>query len=442
MAQPPKVPSAFSRHDCTPAATIPTMGSVQMAPGPYFTTGDSLRPHDLRGDAANSAYPELGQPTTDDMYALADDALQQANQQERSQFAALIEASTVAAARSEDNATQELDNNGVLRRGLRRESRKIPGRINADLGTVLENSQTNGSATETKKRKRDGEDVGSIQTPNASSALFRQPSSTGKKHTRPPMQKLFNSLELAPENFLQLQAAAKAYMLDDEHPERRDTVGQRGKSDLDMVKLRLFNCVKDFLETERIGEQFFGAQVLGDDGKERTMIWPKDKNRIIAVVTPILRRVITNERQRQYAVETRKGGSEASAKKRKLNNEGESDLDLMQNHVYSGSPLLFQELTGAQLEEYDAWQSYDIEPLITKLNFNGTGGLTRTQLHNIIASLDYHIRVHHNNPQNALECSVECGNSYVERILESGIFDGLNWLYGIARGEVPEPREM
>jgi hypothetical protein len=34
---------------------------------------------------------------------------------------------------------------------------------------------------------------------------------------------MFSSLEISPENFLHLQAAAKNYMLDDEHPERRDS---------------------------------------------------------------------------------------------------------------------------------------------------------------------------------------------------------------------------
>ncbi|EOD52760.1 hypothetical protein UCRNP2_461 [Neofusicoccum parvum UCRNP2] len=99
---------------------------------------------------------------------------------------------------------------------------------------------------------------------HSAAALFRTPSTgsggTAKKHTRPPMSKLFSSLQLTPENFLRLQAAAKQYMLDEAHPERQSCVGSRGKGDTDMVKLRLFNCCRDFLG-DGIGERFFGPDV-------------------------------------------------------------------------------------------------------------------------------------------------------------------------------------
>lgn len=140
------------------------------------------------------------------------------------------------------------------------------------------------------------------------------------------MSKLFMSLQLSPENFLQLQAQAKTYMLDSTHPERQNCVGSRGKGDnMDMVKLRLFNCVRDFLN-DGSGEQFFGehvdnpdekeameaARALGEDKipnyKER-LVWPRDGGKIIHLVTPLMRRMVTNERQRQYAIETRKGGT-------------------------------------------------------------------------------------------------------------------------------------
>ncbi|OAL56973.1 hypothetical protein IQ07DRAFT_24186 [Pyrenochaeta sp. DS3sAY3a] len=158
-------------------------------------------------------------------------------------------------------------------------------------------------------------------------ALFRPASeSTARKYTRPPMSKLFMSLQLSPESFLQLQAQAKMFMLDPAHPERQDCVGNRGKGDnMDMVKLRLFSCVQDFLNNGA-GEQFFGervvnpnekevmetARVLGGEGKvpafKGRLVWPKDAGKIIHLVTPLLRRMVTNERQRQYAIETRKGG--------------------------------------------------------------------------------------------------------------------------------------
>ncbi|KAK8212361.1 hypothetical protein IWZ01DRAFT_263573 [Phyllosticta capitalensis] len=153
---------------------------------------------------------------------------------------------------------------------------------------------------------------------HSAAALFRQtPTDSRKKYTRPPMHKLFSDLQLTPENFVRLQACAKSYMLDDGHPERQECVGNRGKGDADMVKLRLFNCARDFLNGG-VGERFFGPYVPTPteydtiDGKpvapDRKWIWPRDANKIVSLVTPLLRRMVTNERQRQYAQETRKGG--------------------------------------------------------------------------------------------------------------------------------------
>jgi hypothetical protein len=166
---------------------------------------------------------------------------------------------------------------------------------------------------------------------HSAAALFRRSSDkTSRKYTRPPMSKLFMSLQLSPENFLQLQAQAKAYMLDTTYPERQNCVGNRGKGDTDMVKLRLFNCVRNFLD-DGVGEHFFGenvekpgerdtmeaARALGEDkapaARERLM-WPRDGNKIISLVTPLMRRMVTNERQRMYAIETRKGGAKKKGK--------------------------------------------------------------------------------------------------------------------------------
>ncbi|KAF2823501.1 hypothetical protein CC86DRAFT_372447 [Ophiobolus disseminans] len=161
---------------------------------------------------------------------------------------------------------------------------------------------------------------------HSAAALFRRSTEkTSHKYTRPPMSKLFMSLQLSPENFLQLQAQAKAYMLDTSCPERQNCVGNRGKGDTDMVKLRLFNCVRDFLN-DGVGDEFFGenvekpgerdtfeaARALGEDKAPNTggiLTWPSDGNRIISLVTPLMRRMVTNERQRMYAIETRKGGA-------------------------------------------------------------------------------------------------------------------------------------
>jgi hypothetical protein len=166
---------------------------------------------------------------------------------------------------------------------------------------------------------------------HSAAALFRRSSEkTARKYTRPPMSKLFMSLQLSPENFLQLQAKAKTYMLDTAYPERQNCVGNRGKGDTDMVKLRLFNCVREFLNNG-VGEEFFGenvekpgerdnieaARALGEDkapNAEGRLTWPKDGNKIISLVTPLMRRMVTNERQRMYAIETRKGGSKKKDK--------------------------------------------------------------------------------------------------------------------------------
>ncbi|KAJ8613332.1 hypothetical protein MRB53_037019 [Persea americana] len=108
----------------------------------------------------------------------------------------------------------------------------------------------------------------------SAAALFRRPPPTARKPTRPPMSKLFASLSLPPERFLILQSAAKAYMLDPACPERRACVGNRGRDEGDMVKFRLYNCVKQFLVEEGRGEEFFGVGVKGrrrEDGAGRGM---------------------------------------------------------------------------------------------------------------------------------------------------------------------------
>jgi hypothetical protein len=195
---------------------------------------------------------------------------------------------------------------------------------------------------------------------HSAAALFRRSSTkeTARKYTRPPMSKLFMSLQLTPENFLHLQAQAKAYMLDAAHPERQQCVGNRGKGDTDMVKLRLFNCVRDFLD-DGAGVQFFGehvekpaerdaieaARALGEDNPaaEARLIWPRDANKIISLVTPLLRRMVTNERQRMYAIETRKGGSkkkeeEGSVEASSVHNNEELASGGMSDHRQAMDP--------------------------------------------------------------------------------------------------------
>ncbi|KIX01555.1 uncharacterized protein Z518_09281 [Rhinocladiella mackenziei CBS 650.93] len=150
------------------------------------------------------------------------------------------------------------------------------------------------------------------QLHSSASILFREPSSKSSKYSRPPLGNVFASLELAPENFLRLQAAAKAYMLDEAHPERREVVGHRKNPGVtNVAKLNLWNCVEEFLSGQGNGEKYF-APGAGEDipgSPPRTMFWPQDSQMIIKRVMPLMRKMVTNERQRIYAATTRKQGT-------------------------------------------------------------------------------------------------------------------------------------
>lgn len=154
---------------------------------------------------------------------------------------------------------------------------------------------------------------------------------------------MFESLKLGADEFLDLHAQAKSFMLDPAHPERLATVGIRGKSDSRGIKLELSRCTAQFLEGG-VGLQFFGHEAVrqatehdhdevdanGDneaqDGslvegtttqrrhrrnrqqekQQATPVWPEDRDQLIALCMPLLRRIITNEKQRQYAASSRK----------------------------------------------------------------------------------------------------------------------------------------
>jgi hypothetical protein len=95
------------------------------------------------------------------------------------------------------------------------------------------------------------------------------------------MSMIFASLDLNPEQFLYLQAAAKTYMLDRHHPERVDYVGKRrGNTDI-TIKFKLFACVKTFLEAEGWGEKYFGVEA--PDAKSRKLKWPQMKNESVDI---------------------------------------------------------------------------------------------------------------------------------------------------------------
>ncbi|RMZ85043.1 hypothetical protein DV738_g3, partial [Chaetothyriales sp. CBS 135597] len=157
------------------------------------------------------------------------------------------------------------------------------------------------------------------QLHNSAAVLFREPSAKSKKYSRPPLGKVFSSLELAPELFLRLQNAAKDFMLDPNHPERRDVVGHRRHTGgTDVAKLKLWNCVEEFLRDAGNGDRFFapgvGHNIPG--APERTMFWPEHAQQITKACMPLLRKMVTNERQRLYASETRRSGVKKDESKR------------------------------------------------------------------------------------------------------------------------------
>lgn len=295
---------------------------------------------------------------------------------------------------------------------------------------------------------------------HSAAALFRQPSSN-KKYTRPPMSKLFSSLELSPENFLHLQAAAKGYMLNDEYPERRDCVGQRGKGDTEMVKLRLWNCVRNFLEAEGNGERFFGENVVNEGMGARTYIWPRDQQKIISLVIPLLRRMVTNERQRQYAIETRKGGATDERRRRKttdsfqdLNGPRFSPEQQLQMHgqghrvedigqTMAPPPIQAPQsqmdsnqnmgLTDLLLDGYTMdWgeisRAYDMYNQDFGLdNLWSISGLQQPDWRGLVAAVESHYHVVHNGDY---ECASACEDANISRIIHSNTASDLPWRIG------------
>lgn len=299
---------------------------------------------------------------------------------------------------------------------------------------------------------------------HSAAALFRQPSHS-KKYTRPPMSKMFSSLELSPENFLHLQAAAKAYMLDDRYPERRECVGQRGKGDTEMVKLRLWNCVRHFLEAEGHGERFFGEHVA-NDGIPRAHVWPRDQQKIISLVIPLLRRMVTNERQRQYANETRKGGGAEERRRRKTDENlpsvnqdtslpPEEQLQMhTQHHMseeFAPQPQMAQMqqplnlgltdlLLGGYPTDWNALgKSYDTYNSGYELdNLWSISGLQQPDWRGLVAAVDSHYQFVHNGDH---QCPVPCEDENINRIMNSESASGLRWRVG-GRGDQPARNEL
>ncbi|KAF2221469.1 hypothetical protein BDZ85DRAFT_17617 [Elsinoe ampelina] len=181
-----------------------------------------------------------------------------------------------------------------------------------------------------------------VRTP---SALFR-PAKQVKKQTRPSLASLYSELQLTPENFVACMDAAKVFMLDPAYPERRNCIGSRTKGDNVNMKLELTKLTTRFLD-EGSGSRFFGpdsdppgdpngtfaqvivsgstdqsASVQSQDSAEhhtqdggtiqRDFVWPSDKDEIVKRCIKLLRKVASNEKQRVYALESRRPARNAT----------------------------------------------------------------------------------------------------------------------------------
>ena len=432
--------------------------------GPYYIpsrlANESPETRNVFGEASNM-YPDLGLSTAsnDHVYSVADNAPQTDQARSVSHFAGLIRAATAAASHEPAPSSPPMSLTGdvlcITRdskgKGMRRNTEnevrgnmatiprdphsatqktrsnsKLPNRSNA-LSKATQEGQANPTGNHTE-----------FGAPNqelrSASALFRRTTNSSKKYTRPPMSKLFTSLELSPQGFLQLQAAAKAYMLDESYPDRKGTVGQRGKGDSELVKLRLWTCAKDFLESEGNGKRFFGRSVPGDDEFPRTMFWPTHKNNIITAVTPLLRRMVTNERQRQYAVETRKtgnSGAECLTKRRKIDHDKSRMLEAQlpcepeprnQRLTYHE---LFHNIYGVDPQEDIVLVRHRNGPFLPPVDeLSLQSGLSQTTLDGLIGIMEYHLRIVHGfQMKEDSRCNKSCEGKLIECILKTGYLD-------------------
>lgn len=219
------------------------------------------------------------------------------------QFAGLVQAATAAA----DEQTRHPSLLGKRKRGD-----SVTGQAPVLHGDLINDAPDPSAA-----------DIDPPQLQSPASVLFREPSSKSRKYSRPPLGKVFASLELAPENFLRLQTAAKAFMLDEAHPERRDVVGHKKSiGGTDVAKLKLWNCVDEFLSVHGHGEKYFapGAGEGIPGAPPRSLLWPRDSQTIIKLMMPLMRKMVTNERQRVYAAATRRQSSARDSK-----DEGSAD---------------------------------------------------------------------------------------------------------------------
>lgn len=228
-----------------------------------------------------------------------------------------------------------------------------------------------------------------------------------------------------------------------------------------MVKLRLWNCVRNFLEAEGNGERFFGENVVNEGMGARTYIWPRDQQKIISLVIPLLRRMVTNERQRQYAIETRKGGATDERRRRKttdsfqdLNGPRFSPEQQLQMHgqghrvedigqTMAPPPIQAPQsqmdsnqnmgLTDLLLDGYTMdWgeisRAYDMYNQDFGLdNLWSISGLQQPDWRGLVAAVESHYHVVHNGDY---ECASACEDANISRIIHSNTASDLPWRIG------------
>lgn len=88
-----------------------------------------------------------------------------------------------------------------------------------------------------------------------------------------PVAKQYLSMQISRDWYLQIQAAAKLWMLDVSYPQRMGSVGLKTRAGADSTEL--FDCCMEFLE-QQWGENCWGR--MADSFEGRDLVWPEDKN--------------------------------------------------------------------------------------------------------------------------------------------------------------------
>ena len=184
----------------------------------------------------------------------------------------------------------------------------------------------------------------------------------------------------------------------------------------------------------------------------RNTIWPRDEQKIISLVMPLLRRMVTNERQRQYAIETRKGGGSSEEKKRKQKApEGPAQVtpqqqpqsqqqqqDVLQSSSFTpGMELGMQDLLmdGYPNDPESLARAYGLYNQNYQLdNLGSISGLPEYEWCGLVGAVDCHYQMEHNG--NAAECDASCEEYTINRIVSSDSVSNANWRIGGGESEM------